>query len=243
MVGRRDRRTKLYFLGDIHGDYISLEFTIVQNKITNATIIQVGDFGLGLTKDEKHLLSVVNKVCKENNVMIYAIRGNHDNPHLFNSENRFSNLKFLSDYSILKVDDQTILLSGGSVSIDRLDRKANINYWYDEQFEFNEDKLAVIGASVKSIDVVVTHSAPSEVSPLKFNSSQLHWMLFDSTLKKDYRNDRNEHSKLLNYLSLARLKPSFWYYGHFHKSNTEVYDGIEFRLLNINELVEHSYTK
>jgi hypothetical protein len=32
----------------------------------------------------------------------------------------------------------------------------------------------------------------------------------------------------------------YHYYGHFHKSHKEIINGTEHRLLDINELVEHS---
>ena len=41
----------LIFLGDIHGNFNNLKWQIETNKIIDATIIQVGDFGIGFTNE------------------------------------------------------------------------------------------------------------------------------------------------------------------------------------------------
>ncbi len=231
---------RLYFLGDIHADFVWLSFTIVQNKIKDATIIQVGDFGLGFLKKEEEQLTNLNNICAVNNVMLYAIRGNHDNPSAFDSVNRFSNLKFLKDYTVLNIYNMNILLAGGSISIDRLHRKENISYWEDEEFYYDESKLSKALKSIKRIDIVVTHSAPTGVFPADLNSLVFEWMATDKTLHMDIIRDRREHSKLMNHLIWQGLKPSFWYYGHFHRSRLQIHRDIVFKLLNINELYQHT---
>lgn len=230
----------LYFLGDLHADFVWLSFTIGMNKIKDATIIQVGDFGLGFLKDEERALTNLNNICAESNLVVYAIRGNHDNPSAFDSVNRFSNLKFLKDYTVLKICDMNILLVGGSISIDRLHRKENISYWEDEVFSYDESKLLKVSKSIKKLDIVVTHSAPTGVYPADLDSLVFEWMAIDKTLHTDILRDRSEHSKLMNHLIWQGLKPSFWYYGHFHRSRLQIHRDIVFKLLNINELYEHT---
>jgi len=233
-------KESLYFLGDIHADTVWLSFTIGMDRIKDATIIQVGDFGVGFLNDEERAFTNLNNICALNNVMVYAIRGNHDNPSLFDSGNRYSNLKFLKDYTVLKICDLNILLVGGSISIDRLHRKENITYWEDEVFSYDESKLLKVLKSIKKVDIVVTHSAPTGVFPSDLDSLVHEWIAIDKTLLTDIVRDRNEHSKLMNHLIWRDLKPSFWYYGHFHRSRLQIHKDIVFKLLNINELYQHT---
>jgi Icc-related predicted phosphoesterase len=230
---------KLYFLGDIHADFVWLSFTIVQNKIKHSTIIQVGDFGLGFLKNEEEQLTQLNNVCVRNNVRVFAIRGNHDNPSAFDSGDRFSNLKFLKDYTVLKLYDFNILFVGGSISIDRLHRAENSSYWKDEIFRFDESILSKVLKTTTNVDIVVTHSAPLGVYPLDLDPIVFDWLKIDEDLKMDILWDRKDHARLMLYLIESGFKPSFWYYGHFHKSHRQIYNDITFRLLNINEFYDH----
>jgi UDP-2,3-diacylglucosamine pyrophosphatase LpxH len=230
---------RLYFLGDIHADFVWLSFAIDQNKIKDATIIQVGDFGLGFLKKEEELLTNLNNVCVLNNVMLYAIRGNHDDPSAFNSGNRFSNLKFLKDYTVLEIYGLNILFVGGSISIDRLQRAENGNYWKDETFLFDEGILSKVLKSAMIIDIVVTHSAPLGVYPFDLDPIVVGFLRIDEDLKMDILTDRHDHARFMHYLIELGLKPWFWYYGHFHKSHWQMYNEISFKLLNINEIHQH----
>ncbi len=230
----------LYFLGDIHGDLEWLSWVIDQKDIKNSTIIQVGDFGLGFLKDEDTKLYHLNKVCSTNKVLLYAIRGNHDNPASFDSGNTYSNLRFLKDYSVLNLHGQNILLIGGSISIDRAHRIENSSYWKDEKFCFDVAKLDACLRDIKEIDIIVTHSSPEGTYPYDLDLIVHAWMQIDKMLHNDLIVDRNAHTKLLDHLISIDLKPSHWYYGHFHQSRYTEHMDIGFRLLNINELHEHA---
>lgn len=229
----------LYFLGDIHGDFDWLAWAIDQEDIKNSTIIQVGDFGLGFLKNEDTKLYNLNRVCSTNKVLVYAIRGNHDNPAAFDSGDTYSNLKFLKDYSILNLHGQNILFVGGSISIDRTHRTENISYWNDEKFYFDDVKLDDCLRDIKKIDIVVTHSSPEGIYPFTLDLIVHAWMEIDKALHSDLMVDRNAHTKLLDHLISINLKPSHWYYGHFHKSRHTEYMDIGFKLLDINELHKH----
>jgi len=230
---------KLYFLGDIHCDFLWLSFTIVQKKIKYSTIIQVGDFGLGFLKNEDEQLTNLNNICVRQNVMVYAIRGNHDSPSAFNSGDRFSNLKFLKDYTVLRLYGFNILLVGGSISIDRLHRAENSSYWSEEKFHFNEGILSKVLKPLKSVDIVVTHSAPLGAYPFDLDPIVFEYLKTDEDLKMDILRDRSDHAQLMLYLIESGLTPSSWYYGHFHKSHWQIYNDIRFKLLDINEFYDH----
>ena len=229
----------LYFLGDIHAEFEWLKLEISRKKVNDATIIQVGDFGLGFRKDESLQLSSLNVLCRTNNIQLHVIRGNHDDPSRFDSGDLYSNLKFLKDYSILKLDGISILLAGGAISIDRLWKMENGTYWGDERFVFSPSRLSQIKKEINTIDIVVTHSAPREVYPYVHDPIVQRYSKYDPALENDLVLDRLEHSKFYEYLKLIDLTPHFWYYGHFHKSNVQVVERTRFQLLGINEIVKH----
>lgn len=55
-----DQRS-LYFRGDIHGDFKRLATRLSLNDLSNATITQVADFGIGFNPDERKDLKILNK--------------------------------------------------------------------------------------------------------------------------------------------------------------------------------------
>ena len=165
---------QVIFVGDIHGELCRL-YDIVE-ETSDSTIIQVGDFGRGLAPSAKTIgeddpvsgfkmgseemgLYRLNERARKKNNTIFAIRGNHDDPSYFeeDSEDPFSNIKFLPDYHVLSLDDINILCVGGAVSVDRYLRREYADYWHDECFVFNEKKLTKICESVNKIDIVVNY--------------------------------------------------------------------------------------
>ena len=120
------------FLGDIHGDYDVIRKFIKNYDITNANIIQLGDFGVGFGTftENKKQLDYYNKIFVKRNVHIWVVRGNHDNKLYFNNDLfKCSNIHLMPDYSVQKLNNQNILFIGGGISIDRTFRKLNTNYW------------------------------------------------------------------------------------------------------------------
>lgn len=250
----------ILILGDTHGNF--REFCRKLDKLTNnkheldITILHVGDFGIGFKETERqevNFLKELNNFLKERKTTMYAIRGNHDSPNYFTGEYSYSNLKLISDYTILNIDGKKILLAGGAVSIDRRTRLNQMQqyasvgrdietYWFDEAFNLNSEILL----ELTDIDLVVTHSAPGEASPVNDYNNQYmsHGYLVesysknDSELKNDLNKERQGLSEMLRILKEKNNIKS-WYYGHFHSSKKENIDGIEFVLVDCNEIVKH----
>ena len=70
---------RLLYLGDIHGNFNVIHQYVKMYGITDAHIIQVGDFGVGFNtvEKEKRLLGMYHTQLVNNNVHVWAIRGNH----------------------------------------------------------------------------------------------------------------------------------------------------------------------
>jgi UDP-2,3-diacylglucosamine pyrophosphatase LpxH len=229
-------KDRVLLLGDIHGEWNRIKAHVKFFDIKNAYIIQVGDFGIGFHKPnyDKTELQFLNKYLKTKNVHVYVIRGNHDDPTPFAEHRNYGNIEFLPDYTELTLVGQKFLFIGGAVSIDRNHRKMKQLGWFeDEGIVYDSDKIA----KCRDIDVVITHTSPEYVYPMKFGEIVYHYAKQDALLLDDLRIERALMTKMCDELRLNNdIKE--WYYGHFHSSNVEDYMGIKFTLLGIGEYKE-----
>lgn len=236
-------------IGDIHGNFNFLKNQIISKKISDCTIIQVGDFGIGFThkENDEQTLSNLNDFLKDLNVTLLAIRGNHDNPDFFNGDYFYSNLNLLTDYTTLKLEGRNYIFIGGAISIDRSERikenNSNIKYgskkrcyWEREKFEYKPELLK----DLRDIDVIITHTAPDWCDPDNkrgFGRFVEDWSKYDSKLIGDLIFERNQMSNVfLDLYQHNNIKEHF--YGHFHKSMIQEVNGVKHRLLDINEIIE-----
>jgi len=249
-------RNPLLFLGDIHGNFNYVKWYIKAHKIKDCTIYQVGDFGIGFTNEfnDMNTLGDLNKFLKEYNIQMYVIRGNHDNPKFFDGHlaNHFDNLHLLADYTVIDIEGTKILGVGGAISVDRRPRmreqleyaRANRDielYWYDEVFVLDEEKLKTF----ENIDIVVTHTAPDFCMPVNKNGFGHLVQTFaqdDKKLYDDLRQERDLVTKMCNILK-EKNKPDYWFYGHFHTDWFGNIEGVNYRLLAINEMYEYKNWK
>jgi calcineurin-like phosphoesterase family protein len=225
-------KKNVYFLGDTHGNHKQIKFLIKSRKITDAVIFHVGDFGVGFKTAERDIEDIedLNEFLKEKNIIMYVIRGNHDNPIYFNGNYIYDNIKLVEDYTVVEVNNKKVLLVGGALSIDRAQRiRTNTEYirigreerfyWSTEVFVLDEEKLA----EIKDIDIVVTHTSPSTVYPSNVNGYPPVVTQFkdgDENLLTDLDDERALLSKFWE-IGKVNNKPTHYYYGHFHSSNVE----------------------
>lgn len=235
----------LLFCGDIHGEYDIIPNFIRDNELTDCAIFVAGDFGVGFEipwKDMKQLENFNKRLINSNSV-VFAIRGNHDNPSYFDGSISMSNLHLIADYTVININGVNVLGVGGAISVDRTKRKnyfskpnknpkAKADYWHNEKFIYNEE----IVSKLRNIDIVVTHSSPHFCMPIS-NNGLKYWMEFDENINNDTMVERNKITQLYEGL-IVNNELSEWYYGHFHL-NAKTYDGdVTFTALNINEIVE-----
>lgn len=203
-----------------------MKLDIDRKKISNTSIFQVGDFGIGSNNPKKEMNRIfrINDYLKERNIVMYVIRGNHDDPYYFKGEHLFSNLQFLPDYSVIELDNHKVLCVGGAISPDRKYRKIESgqlvkygscpNWWEEERFILKEELLK----SLKNIDIdiVITHSAPSYCKPNEFSENLKHYFKKDPSLKKELITEREELTKLFQLLN-KNNDIKYHFYGHFHR--------------------------
>lgn len=215
----------MYALGDLHRNIHHMKLDIDRKEISNTSIFQVGDFEIGFNKPKKEMERVfnINQYLKERNIIMYVIRGNHDNPDYFKGEHLFSNLQFLPDYSIIELDNYKVLCVGGAISPDRKARKMESDmlvkvglppcWWEDEGFILKEDLIK----KLSGINCVITHTAPSYCKPNgKFPSIMEHYFKRDPNLKDEIVDEREKLSKLFKLLN-EKNNIKYHIHGHFHK--------------------------
>jgi hypothetical protein len=222
----------LILLGDNHGDWRNLLSLIDYKEITNATLIHLGDDGIGFQEDnhkEHELCNKLNEEFKKRNIHFYSLRGNHCNPKYFEGENRIalSHFQLIEDYTIGQWGEKKIQFVGGALSIDRLGRIPLRSYWPDEKVKYEPKKC-------QKVDILITHTCPSWCHPQRFGDLVEDWARIDKALKKDLQNERAILDQIF-----ALCQPKYHYYGHMHHSWSEKINGCHHRLLDINELYEH----
>lgn len=241
----------MYFLGDTHDVRTVIE-VLDKKKIEDTSVIHVGDFGLGFQRIDRDIanLTELDEFCQEKNIEFYVIRGNHDNPIFWRKElglrlPKMFNVHLVDDYSILRIEKKTLLCIGGAISIDRLIRASEPEptWWSGETFVHNPERLKFAAESVDNIDIVVTHTAPDFAYPRGTHApivqhyadiEKKHGFDLISNLETERKTMKSMWKDLVDY----GMKPTHWIYGHFHNTKKEIISGIEFKLLNINELYE-----
>jgi predicted phosphodiesterase len=236
-------------VGDIHGEFEELKQSLIKKMITDCYVIQVGDFGIGfnlINSDLRRLIDL-NSFLEERNIIMYVIRGNHDNPDFFKGNIKYSNLILMEDYTVLELDDRKILCIGGAISIDRTKRKNDqrINrksgdkrrlYWIDEHIFFDESKIK----NLKDINIMITHTAPDWCEPdnkINFGDLVDQFAVYDPTLKHELREERKLLSNIYDIVS-ENSNIEKLYYGHFHRSCITEYGITTAYLLDIHEIRE-----
>jgi predicted phosphodiesterase len=245
---------KLMFLGDIHGNFNIINQYVKMYDIKDTHIIQVGDFGVGFSRfeKEKRMLEMYHTQLVNNNVHVWAIRGNHDyKPYFDNDPFGFTNIHLVADYTVINLADKKILCIGGAVSVDREFRytkkqkqgiyENNIgieSWWPDEIFVLDIDKLK----ELRDINIMVTHTCPDYCPPdntfgLGYFVEGIIKETGDNQLRTDLNFERNQVTQAFTIVKMNN-DIEFAYYGHFHKSDNINILGTKHRLLKVNELWE-----
>jgi len=153
---RNLKESNIYFLGDTHGQFNRMLQDIDIYNIENCNIIQVGDFGAGFGISNSTYVEI-GKFLEERKILMYVIRGNHDDPAYFKSLTNYGKgLFFVPDYTLLTLEGKNLLLIGGGVSIDKLQREKDISWWEDETIKFDKYKYS-------DVDILVTHVPHSDI--------------------------------------------------------------------------------
>ena len=213
----------LYFCGDIH----------------DSSIIILGDFGVGFSRNLETEYNKTKSRLEKNNLTIYVLRGNHDDPDYFKDESHdFPRLKFLQDHKVYNICDRKIYTIGGAYSTDantipeysNIDRKilnekrlakGKMPVWWE-----NENVVKKYSELPTKVDIIISHTAPLNFDPVPMRDQGISI--------KQYENIIDERKYLMSLLS--EINADYWFYGHFHKSYTGTYNKILYKCLGELEL-------
>ena len=222
---------QLWICGDIHGEVSGLVRNAVNRGISCADILVVGDFGAGFGRPKSMDVAYgkVKAALEKNDICVYTVRGNHDNPAFFDGKHDYERLHFLPDHHIIELCGKKIYPIGGAVSadidfVDPLTRKSRrmVNdalvrygsskrvWWSDEapvQLAVGSVPSASSGTLFpECVDIVVSHEAPLSFDPPLVRADYVR----DETWQKIV-----ESRKYLDCV-LHAIKPALWFYGHYH---------------------------
>lgn len=220
---RRSRRNS--GSAPVAGTSPKVYFTKGNGSFDESIVIASGGFGFG-TKDDsffKEMLSKVDTLCKQNGSILLFVRGCNDDPSYF-TEDKFNldNVKFLEDYSVVKMKGFDCLCIGGSLPFDR--------QWRKEQGERVGRKLCFDNTTTKfdkelldtilkdnNIACIVTSDAPTFVSPYIDDASSSKWATTDETIISDITSQRAVMDMVYLEAIKLRKKPFLWCFS----SNTD----------------------
>lgn len=252
-------KSNICFVGDIHGEFNSLQGLMKKTNFKDTAYIVCGDIGFGFNKKEYYskIFNKLSKTASELNCEFIFIRGNHDDKKYF--DKRLINrkcFKTIPDYSVIQTPLYNVLCIGGAISIDRTYRKLVLKenalkysiyhgctpneaeklcqqvYWDDEPCYYDEDKLSQLKLNNINIDIVCTHTCPSFTKP--FGKENIgYWLSKDENLERDIDNEREVMDKVYNKLKTDGHTLDMWFYGHFHYHNVQFVDKTKFVMLDM----------
>lgn len=245
----KSKHDSIFFVGDIHGNFKELVYNITERfKIKHSSFILCGDCGFGFEKRVHYecLYNSIKSRLEKNDIMIYCIRGNHDDKAYYTEGGLidFERLKTVEDYTVITNGERNILCVGGAVSVDRSFRiihdkqhKDCIKCWWDDEvFVFDEEKLHHILYDEKiQITDVATHTAPNIIT-LPYKAFE--WINRDNKLKEDLQKEGEEVTKLYRYLIDNGCNIQKWFLGHYHMHYTELYNMTDFIVQDIQEITQ-----
>ena len=216
-----------YVVGDIHGDALVLADLFSVYDIKDCTLILLGDVGIWKYRDYKRYMHL-DKAAIERNIMIYAFRGNHDNPAFFavNDDSspilkrfwdKFTNFKVLPDLTVLNVNGNSGIVIGGALSIDRPFRKSFVRGKHNSAKFYNNDDWWV-GENLPStrnidekFDFILTHTGPRPPKIRPLNEDNCSFFILDPTLTDAVIAEEQRLDEIYE-----QFKPKKWWFGHFH---------------------------
>ena len=169
----------------------------------------------------------------------------------------------IPDYSVVNICrtdgnvTKRILCIGGAISVDRSkrieiwedkvkayawhcgrsleDAKRDFGkhlYWENEPVVYDESELERLKDNGLMIDVVCTHTCPSFCKPVTKDGLE-GWLKEDPYLEDDINREREDMDRIHSKLKSDGHPLKKWVYGHFHKHNNEIIEGVEYIMLDM----------
>lgn len=215
-------------LGDTH--CIDGRFQRVLENLSEITLIHLGDAGWGFDnwEEETKNLEKILEICEKNSIDLFFVKGNHENPSYYVRTTKQGNVTWLSDYSILQMNDgRMIQVCGGAHSLDRRQRVPGRDWWEGEELHLDLERVI-------ECDILLSHTTIGYLFGFPPDKGAvLNWARHDPLLIPDLIREQ-ENMRLI----FRKAKPKKAFCGHYHVSRRTMIDDCEARILDIFELVE-----
>ena len=196
--------------------------------MTDSVIFVIGSCGLTSNSVTKYikLLKEYNKILAYNNTYVIFIRGENDNPLLFDNETiNLSNIKAVADYTVVKIRNKNILCIGGATTIERAWKLKHMEYVNrlnpnrkfdmfcgDTSPKLDNDKLnKAINDCNNSIDYVFTCTAPSFCQSSELINIE-DWEESDEKIRSDLKKDKLIMTSIFSSIISTCNTPEIWVY-------------------------------
>lgn len=232
---QKENQKNIFVVGDTHKILSeSLTEKIRNFDIRDSILLGLGDHATGFFEEPKQsrIFRYQNNYFSRRNNQWFEVRSNHANAKYFDGSVDLSHFHLVPDNSILEFNNKRFIFLGGAISIDRQLRKEGKDYWRDENFVLNEEKLN----AAKNIDYVIAHSNPEFCHPLD-KSGIREYLVSDDSLLDDVNKERKDLATAYEILS-RNNEIKGWFNGHYHLSHLEIINKTKFRTLAIDEFYE-----
>jgi len=187
-------------IGDVHGK-VNEYWKILQCLQKETNSIQVGDFGF--KKQHKwHKENIDSDLHKVN-------FGNHDDYTFLNHTHSLGNFTI----------KENLMTVRGAWSVDNRLRTEGIDWWSNEQLNYEEMQQAIDLYIKHKPKIMITHDCPQEVKQSLF----------------DYDNKTITNNGLQS--MFEEHQPDVWIFGHYHRSKNEIINGTRFICLAELEMI------
>lgn len=221
---------KLMLAGDWHGNTAWMRHVIARASAQDVdTILHLGDFGRWVPGvPTQHFLAETSKALTEAGITLYWVAGNHEFwPHIVEYNILHDYQPWVDEFypheNIVHLPNgfrwtwwnKTWLALGGAHSVDRLARKAGLDWWDEEHITDADCERAIAGGPV---DIMVTHDCPTGVDIPGIHSDPEIDALKGFFPKSEILAG-NEHRKKLATVVDA-VRPKMLFTGHYHCRHT-----------------------
>lgn len=213
------QNTSVYLVGDLHTNYKEFKERLEADKsLKDCIFIFLGDMDFRDEETAYNQFKKLDKQLTERNIKSYVIRGNHDNPNLWCSHekasdlwDRFTSFKPIDSNTRITINGNVGIIISGAVTINRADLTEGVNYWSEYDKVDLPPDFVDYGESLKNIDFIIGHTGPVHKDIFKDQQTGCEKYLKDGLLVNDLENEQKQLRAIL-----TRYRPKRWYCGHYH---------------------------
>ena len=214
------KMSNIYITGDIHGDFMFLNFFCSQYNTTKDDILIIlGDSGLNYFNIYSNRRKFMLHQISEMPITLLCVHGNHEERvenmddfekiKLFNGNiwrhKEYHNILFFSQYGEYQINNKNILIIGGAYSIDKPSRLKGYGNWFESEQLTNKEKEKCFNlCKNKAYDYVFTHTCPISVEPTELFLKGYDQSKIDKSMERFLENVKNN------------IEFKKWYFGHYH---------------------------